>query len=76
MPLRRRSPQWVRDLSERELHQVAFRLHHERTEADLSRGQEWLWEALVSELEYRRRRARWPERRCSCELCFAPFPDD
>ena len=72
----RRSPQWVRDLSDREAHQIAFRLQHEREVDVLSDPQEWLWDALISELEHRRRNARWPQRRCSCALCFGPFDFD
>jgi hypothetical protein len=75
-PARRRSPQWVRDMADRELHAVAFRLQHERKEAGLSDAQEWLFDALISELEFRRRRALWPDRKCSCELCIGPFEFD
>lgn len=73
---RRRSPGWVRAMSSREIHAVAFRFNWERQESDLSEPQEWLYDALVSELEYRRRNARWPESRCSCELCVNPFEFD
>lgn len=74
MPLhRRRAPLWVRDMSSREIHGICFRLNHERREDVLSDPQEWLWDACVSELEYRRRQARWPDHRCSCELCIDPF---
>jgi hypothetical protein len=75
-PARRRSPQWVRDMEDRELHAVAFRLQHERMQAGLTDAQEWLFDALVSELEFRRRRATWPSRKCSCELCIGPFEFD
>lgn len=75
-PFRRRSPQWVRDMSHRDVHAVAIRLLNSQHFADWTPGQRWLWEALVSELEYRRRSARWPDRKCSCELCFGPFDDD
>jgi len=74
-PLRRRSPEWVRAMTSREIHAIAFRFNYERKEADLSEQQEWLYDALISELEWRRSHARWPEGRCSCELCFGPFPD-
>jgi hypothetical protein len=79
MATRRRSPSWVREMSDREVHSIAFRLNYQRQQEDLSGPQEWLYDALVSELAYRRRRARWPERRCSCELCWGPFdfePDE
>jgi hypothetical protein len=45
----------------------------QRTSQDLSDAQEWLWDAVVSELEYRHRQAP-PLKRCSCLLCLAPFP--
>jgi len=71
---RRRSPAWVRAMTSRELHGVAGHLNAERLSADLSDRQEWLWDAVVSELEYRRRRATWPVRSCTCYLCLGPFP--
>ena len=73
MPRRRMSPQWVRELPSRTLHALAFKLQRLSVSTDLSPGQEWLFEACVSELEYRRRTTRWPEVRCTCQLCFGPF---
>lgn len=75
-PTRRRSPGWVRDMTDRELHQVGFRFQWDRREQDLSDRQEWLYDAVCSELEYRRRSARPTWKACSCELCFSPFPED
>lgn len=72
-PARRRSPGWVRALGDRQLHGVAMHLLNEQTQADLSERQEWLWDALMSELEYRRRQTKPWWRRCSCELCVGPF---
>lgn len=72
-PRRRRSPLWVREMSSRELHAIAFRFNYDRMTDVLSDPQEWLYDALVSELEWRRSRARWPEHRCSCEICWGPF---
>jgi hypothetical protein len=74
-PARRRSPRWVRELSDREVHGIAFSLRNQQQQEDLSDPQEWLWEALMSELAYRRRNSSWPDHRCSCELCWEPFPD-
>jgi len=74
--LRRRSPSFVRQWTDRELHAVGARFNHERRTEDLSRSQEWLFDAIISELEHRRRRARPAWTACSCVLCFAPFPDD
>lgn len=72
-PERRRSPQWVRQMTDRELHQIGFRFNFERQSADLTERQEWLWDAVVSELEYRRRTTRPTWKACACELCFSPF---
>lgn len=75
MALRRRSPQWVRELTSRECHGIALKLHRGRTSADLSDAQEWLWEAVISELEYRWRHPSTEWFWCSCELCCPPFPE-
>lgn len=53
---------------------MAFRFQRERLSSDLSPAQEWLWDALVSELEYRQRHRTWEEPWCACELCLPPFP--
>lgn len=74
-PLRRRSPGWVREMSDRELHGIAFRFNHDRQTCDLTERQEWLYDAIISELEWRRRHARPGWTACACELCFSPFPD-
>jgi hypothetical protein len=74
-PIRRRSPSWVREWSSEDIHKVALRFHHERMTEGLTERQEWLWDALISELEYRfregMRSSRYPV--CSCWLCFGPF---
>ncbi len=44
-----------------------------RVSADLSNAQEWLYDALISELEYRRRNAIPGWTACSCYLCSDPF---
>jgi len=75
LPLRRRSPLWVQALSSRELHAIAFRFQYERQEADLSAAQEWLWDALISELEWRHRNEMGKLYQCCCELCVQPFPE-
>ena len=72
--LRRRSPAWVRALPSHTLHAMAGRFRREQETADLTEPQEWLWRALISELEYRHRTTRPAWRRCSCELCVPPFP--
>lgn len=77
-PLRRRAPGWVRAWSSRDLHAVAGRFDHERRSADLTGQQEWLYDACINELEYRRRAAirRRPLTACSCRYCMPPFPAD
>jgi hypothetical protein len=74
-PTRRRSPGWVRAYHSRGLHALAFRLMDLRRSADLSERQEWLWDAVISELEYRRRTHPRPAWACACQLCVPPFPD-
>lgn len=64
---------WLAEQPSRALHGIAFRLNHDRQRADLSERQEWFYGLVVSELELRRGQARWPEKRCSCELCLSPF---
>lgn len=71
---RRRSPRYVREWSSKALHAVAMKMNRERTSGDLSEHQEWLFDAIVSELEYRRRQTRPVWRACSCFLCVPPFP--
>lgn len=69
---RRRSPGWVRAMDDLDLHALGFCLRRSGLEADLSNAQEWLWSAVISELEYRRRQAA-TFARCHCELCVEPF---
>lgn len=75
-PVRRRSPGWVRDMSSRELHAIAERFNRLRPSQDLSERQEWFYDAIVSELEYRRRVARPSWSACACYLCLGPFDFD
>ncbi len=74
-PKRRRSPLWVREMPSNSLHGLALRLMNEERGQDLSSGQEWLWHACISELEWRWRNAKKSEQRCVCLLCVPPFPD-
>lgn len=50
-------------------------LRRQSLQKDLTGRQEWLWDACISELEYRQRREVNAGQRCSCELCIPPFPD-
>lgn len=76
IPIRRRSPLWVRSLSSADLHAIAGRFARQRRCVDLTDRQEWLWDACVSELEYRQRTTSPSWQRCSCHLCIPPFPDE
>lgn len=75
MDTRRRSPGWVRQLPDKDVHAIAMRFLAQQAHEDLTENQEWLWRALVSELEYRRRQTRPFWKQCSCELCIPPFED-
>lgn len=76
-PARRRSPQWVRDLGSRELHGLTGHLWRRWAEGTATDRQEWLWEACVSELEYRQRhRQAGPWSWCVCQFCIAPFVEE
>lgn len=72
-PPRRRSPRWVRESSSETLHAIAHRFLNMQESVDLTERQEWLWNALVSELEYRWRTTRPSWQRCACGLCRPPF---
>lgn len=72
---RRRSPGWVRQMNQRQIHALAFRLQRETLEGVIhTDAQNWLWGCLISELEYRNRHARGPDR-CWCPLCVPPDLD-
>lgn len=65
------APGWIQAMPDRELHSVAGRLLRESRTDDLSKGQDWLLDRLLDDLEWRRRVALrkrgWP---CSCWLCM------
>lgn len=69
--VRRRSPGHVRQMDRDALHSLTRRLLREQFDRGISRGQDWLLNALISELEYRHRReSRGTEvRACLCDLC-------
>lgn len=75
-PVRRRSPLWVRDLDRRQLHGLTQRLINDFSTVGLSERQDWLLDACLSELSYRRRRATNPWTSCHCELCFLELEDE
>jgi len=68
-----RRRRYVSEWSSKSLHAVATRMNRDRQSADLTEHQEWLWDAIVSELEYRRRHTKPVWRSCSCWLCVPPF---
>lgn len=70
---RRRSPGWVRAMPSRPIHGILGKFQRSRTSEDLSEPQEWLWDVLISELEYRHRRTRPVSARCCCDFCLPPF---
>lgn len=74
-PHRRRSPGWVRAMSDRDVHGLAFKLEREWQQGRTTDAQEWLWGACISELEYRRRHSLRPAWACACRLCIPPFED-
>ena len=63
----------MRSLSSKALHGIPGKFDRDRRSADLTSAQEWLYDACVSELEYRRRRARHVLDSCSCRYCVPPF---
>ena len=69
----RRGPVWLRETASPALHAILARFDRDRTTADLSDAQEWLYDRAVEELEYRRRTARPIWTCCSCRYCVPPF---
>lgn len=57
----------------RDIHGIMGTFDRQRTGADLSDAQEWLYDACGSELEYRRRQTRPIWRACACRYCIPPF---
>lgn len=70
---RRRAPRWVRDSPSATLHAIAWRFLNLQTSQDLTERQEWLWNVLVDELEFRAATARPAWQACRCALCRPPF---
>lgn len=72
-PFRRRSPAYVRSMTQRELHALTGGLVKRYREGTITRMQDWLLDGCFSELEHRRRNWSYLAR-CSCEFCCSPFP--
>lgn len=52
------------------LHGLALQLRQSRLDDRITERQEWLWDAVVSELEYRwRKHTDSPLKRCWCDVC-------
>lgn len=69
----RRAPLWVREMPSREAHAILGRFDRDRMTQDLTRRQEWLYDVLVEDLEWRRVNTPDPWSVCSCKYCLAPF---
>jgi len=61
-------------MTSEDLHAIVGRFQRQQADKDLTERQEWLWDAIISELEYRHRQTRPAWQRCSCEFCVPPFP--
>jgi len=55
-----------------------MKFNRERAQQDLSEHQEWLYDVIIAELEWRWRQdiRQAPWHACSCALCFSPFPTE
>lgn len=75
--VRRRSPRWVRLMDRDSLHGLTRRLLNEQFRTGLTRGEDWLLSACISELEYEHRKQARTEgaRPCVCDLC-RPVDED
>ncbi len=66
----------VRERTSSQLHGLGMRLQHLGWEANaLSRGQDLLFDQVLTELQWRSARKRRRYRRCWCELCFVDFDE-
>ena len=66
---------WLRSTPSRDLHAIVGRFDLDRTSADLTERQEWLYDRCVQELETRHRSTPLLLNRCWCRYCVPPFPD-
>ena len=69
----RHAPTWVQDLSSQEAHSIVGSFDRQRCEKDLTDRQEWLYDVIVADLEWRRANTYPVWRSCSCRYCVAPF---
>jgi hypothetical protein len=65
----------LREATSQELHGLAGRFMKHQMNEDLSDGQDWLYGRVICELERRARREPRAWKRCTCSLCWSPFPD-
>lgn len=66
----------VGQMESSQLHGLAIKLQRSAQIEDWSRGQEYLWGLVIAELEHRWLSTPPGGRRCSCELCVPPFPEE
>lgn len=71
---RRTAPSWVQEATSPALHGIAGRFLRLRAVEGLSERQEWLWDQVIGDLEWRYFDELRPLLRCSCSLCTPPDP--
>lgn len=69
---RRRSPFWIRQMTSQDLHALALAVRNRQQHRDLTLKECWLFDTIISELEYRARNWKTGWRWCTCELCTPP----
>lgn len=57
-------------MDSRTLHAIAGKFHRMQHACDLTTRQEWLWEQVDNELQYRRTSESRGWLKCSCWICF------
>lgn len=75
---RRRSPHWVRAMSDQQVHSLTGKLDRDfRYGNPFSDPQDWLLNACIAELQHRARRDRRDGiKSCVCEWCCGPTLED
>lgn len=66
----------VRSWDSVQCHKIAMRLQRQLWEGGLTDGQERLFDQVIAELEWRSARKRRRYKRCWCEFCTTPFPEE
>ena len=73
-PPRRTAPAWVQASTSEALHGIAGRFARQRAAEGLSGAQEWLWDQVIGDLEWRYYAEVLPRDRCTCAFCTPPDP--